>query len=149
MLDSAMTTTMKLSLVLGFWMLTLLPAARAQVTGLWTTVDDRDGRAKSVVEIYERNGRYHGKIVRLLEEDADTVCPKCPGDRKGKPLVGMHILTDLEITPDGGRNGQVLDPESGSVYSCYIQMLDPGKLKLRGYIGAPAFGRTQVWTRSR
>ncbi len=144
-----MNTAMKLFLLFGLWMLAQVHDAGAQVTGLWTTVDDRDGRAKSVVEIYEQNGRYHGKVVRLLEEDADTICPKCPGDRKGKPLVGMDILTDLEITPDGGRNGQVLDPESGSVYSCYIQMLDAGKLKLRGYIGAPAFGRTQVWTRSR
>ena len=144
-----MITTLKSFLLFSIWMLALVPVARAQVTGLWTTVDDRDGRAKSVVEIYEQDGRYFGKVVRLLEEDADSICPKCPGDRKGKPIVGMNILTGLEITPDGGRNGEVLDPESGSVYSCYIKMLDPGKLKLRGYIGAPAFGRTQIWTRSR
>ena len=140
---------MKPFLVFTLWMLVLASAAQAQVTGLWTTFDDRDGRAKSVVEIYEQDGRYFGKVVRLLEEDADTICPKCPGDRKGKRIVGMNILTDLEITPDGGRNGEVLDPESGSIYSCYIKLLDPGKLKLRGYIGAPAFGRTQVWTRAR
>lgn len=143
-----MTIPMKHFLVSCLCMLALGHVGKAQVTGLWTTVDDRDGRPKSVVEIYEQDGRYFGKVVRLLEEDADSICPKCPGDRKGKPIVGMNILTDLEITPDGGRNGEVLDPESGSVYSCYIKMLDPGKLKLRGYIGAPAFGRTQIWTRS-
>jgi uncharacterized protein (DUF2147 family) len=135
-----------LALLLNF----LLPGAfYSQVTGLWRVVDDKDGIEKSVVEIYEQNGLYHGRIVRLLETSRRTHCDKCYGDLKGKPLTGMRIMYDLEKTSNGGKNGKVIDPSTGKIFSCYIELESPDRLKLRGYLGMPTVGKTSYWNRQK
>lgn len=119
----------------------------AQVTGKWKTVDDTDGKEKSIVEIYEKSGKLYGRVDRLLEAADKTHCDKCPGEQKGKPILGMVILQDLLKSHSGGTDGKILDPASGKTYSCFIELESQDKLKLRGYIGMPAFGRTQYWYR--
>lgn len=119
----------------------------AQVTGMWKTIDDRDGSEKSVIEIYEANGKLNGRVIKLLTGATYTTCEKCDGDLKNKPLVGMTIIYDLNKTATGGEGGTVLDPNNGKTYSCYVELENPDKLKLRGYIGFPALGRTQYWYR--
>ncbi|MEO6130268.1 MAG: DUF2147 domain-containing protein [Saprospiraceae bacterium] len=121
----------------------------AQVTGLWKTIDDRDGSEKSVMEFYEQNGKLHGKVIKLLQGATYTTCEKCDGELKDKPLVGMTIIHDLNKTANGGDGGTVMDPNNGRTYSCYVELENPDKLKLRGYIGFPALGRTQYWYRVR
>jgi uncharacterized protein (DUF2147 family) len=118
-----------------------------QVTGLWKVVDDADGIEKSIVEIYEQDNQYHGRIVKLLEASRRTHCDKCYGDLKGKPLTGMVIMYDLEKTYNGGKNGKVIDPSSGKIFSCSIELESQDKLKLRGYLGMPAMGKTSYWNR--
>ena len=128
----------------------LLPGAfYAQITGLWRVVDDKDGIEKSIVEIYEQNGLYHGRIVRLLETSRRTHCDKCYGDLKGKPLTGMRIIYDLEKTSNGGKNGKVIEPSTGKIFSCYIELESPDRLKLRGYLGMPTVGKTSYWNRDK
>ena len=122
-------------------------SSQAQVLGNWATIDDGDGKEKSVVEIYEQQGKLFGKVVRLAPTVKNPNCVKCTGELKDKPLVGMVIIKDLTKTDNGGKDGKVLDPNNGKVYTCYIELVEPDKLKLRGYIGAPAFGRTQYWYR--
>jgi uncharacterized protein (DUF2147 family) len=118
-----------------------------QVTGQWKVVDDKDGIEKSIVEIFEKNNKYYGRIVQLLETSKRTHCDQCPGELRGKPLTGMVIIFDLEKTSKGGKNGKVLDPGSGSIFSCAIELESQDKLKLRGYLGTPAVGKTSYWNR--
>ncbi|MEP6794206.1 MAG: DUF2147 domain-containing protein [Saprospiraceae bacterium] len=120
---------------------------KAQVTGMWKTIDDRDGSEKSVIEIYEQDGKLHGKVIKLLTGSTYTTCENCHGDLKDKALVGMTIIHDLTKTATGGIDGTVMDPNNGKTYSCLIELENPDKLRLRGYIGFPAFGRTQYWYR--
>lgn len=115
------------------------------VTGRWTTIDDATGKAKSVVEITERNGKLSGRIVEIFDPaKRDKLCEKCPGDRTNKPVLGMEIIRSM--VPDGKewKGGTILDPENGKVYDCKI-WLDGGKLQVRGYVAF--FFRTQVWVR--
>jgi uncharacterized protein (DUF2147 family) len=119
----------------------------AQITGMWKTVDDTDGIEKSVVEIFEKDGKLHGRVDRLLAGADKTHCEKCSGELKNKPITGMVILSNLTKSSSGGTDGKILDPASGKTYSCYIELENPDKLKLRGYIGMAAFGRTQYWYR--
>ncbi len=120
---------------------------QAQVTGLWKTIDDRNGSEKSIMEIFEKDGKFYGKIIKLLEGSTFTCCEKCPDDLKNKPLVGMVIIHDLTKTETGAIDGRVMDPKNGRTYSLYVELENPDKLKLRGYIGIPALGRTQYWYR--
>ena len=125
----------------------VIAGLQSQVTGKWKVVDDADGVEKSIVEIYEYNNHYHGRIVQLLETSRRTHCEKCFGDLKGKPLTGMTIIWDLEKTSGGGKNGKVLDPSSGKIFSCSIELASQDKLKLRGYLGVPSVGKTSYWNR--
>jgi uncharacterized protein (DUF2147 family) len=122
--------------------------------GKWKTVDDETGKVRSIVEIYEQEGKLFGKILELrnraADEDPDPVCDDCDKDdpRYNQRVVGMVILTDLKKTNDKlWENGKILDPKNGSVYSCYLELKNPDKLKLRGYIGFSLIGRTQFWYR--
>ncbi|HZV69796.1 MAG TPA: DUF2147 domain-containing protein [Saprospiraceae bacterium] len=121
--------------------------AEAQVIGMWRSIDDRDGSEKGMIEIYEQNGMLYGKVVKLLKGSTYTTCSKCEGDLKDKPLVGMTIIYDLKKTATGGTGGSVIDPNNGKTYSCYVELENADKLKIRGYIGIPALGRTQYWNR--
>lgn len=117
--------------------------------GLWKTIDDETGKAKSIVQIWIENDTLNGKIVELLEpEEADPKCTKCEGDKKDQPITGMQFIWGLTLDGDVWDNGEILDPASGSVYSSKIEVIEDGaKLDVRGYIGFAFAGRSQVWER--
>lgn len=115
--------------------------------GIWKSVDDNDGQAKSHIEIYENGGKLFGKVIKLLPAATITHCHKCKGEAKGKSLVDMIILRELEESDEKWEGGQILDPAKGKEYSCQISLSDSNTLKVRGYIGSPLFGRTQYWYR--
>lgn len=121
--------------------------AQSSPVGLWKTIDDETGEAKSYVRISEKNGKLYGKVEKLLLKPQDTRCTACEGDKKDQLVVGMEILSDLEKDGDAWEDGEIIDPNSGSVYSCYIEMENDDKLKVRGYIGFSLLGRTQYWHR--
>ncbi|SDJ97546.1 DUF2147 domain-containing protein [Microbulbifer yueqingensis] len=119
-------------------------ASAADITGKWRTIDDETGQPKSIVEIYERNGKYYGRVVDLLMKPDDTICEKCPGARQGQPIVGMNIITDMVKKGDVYEGGQILDPAKGKVYDAKMWR-EGNTLKVRGYLGF--FYRTQSWQR--
>jgi len=118
-------------------------AAEGTPIGTWQTIDDATSKPKSHVEIYERDGKLYGKIVKLLE-NPDAICDKCTGDDHNKPVLGMVILWGMSQDEDAWSGGKVFDPESGKTYRCKI-WLDGSALKVRGYLGP--FFRTQTWHR--
>ncbi len=132
-----------------FFLLSGIPLAVVdrQVTGMWKVPDEHDGIVKSIVEIYEQDSKYYGRVAQVLDSTKHTHCENCVGELKDKPLTGMLILTGLTKTENGGTDGMVLNPGSGKSYSCYIELESPDKLKLRGYVGFPTFGKTLYWTR--
>ncbi len=123
--------------------------------GYWKTIDDETKKVRSIVQIYKVGNVYEGKIIKVFwrpEEDPNKVCEKCSSDdpRYKKPIVGMVILKDLvwDADDDEWDDGNILDPNNGSVYSCYMEQESADKLKLRGYIGVSLLGRTQYWQRT-
>ena len=53
------------------------------IVGKWKTIDDETGKPKSIVEIFEKNGKVYGKIIKLFRdpgEEQDPVCDKCELD---------------------------------------------------------------------
>lgn len=130
-----------------FFVLGTIGLHAQSITGKWKTIDDETGKPRSVVQIEERNGKYYGKIVQLFREpgeDPDPVCDECPGKKKGKQVIGMEIITNMEYDRSDKvyEEGEILDPESGNVYDCKL-WLEGGKLKVRGYV--MFLYRTQTW----
>ncbi len=124
-------------------------AAEPSPTGLWRTVDDRTGKPRGLVRLYEEEGQIFGKIDKSLDpKDAKEKCDLCSDERKNQPVVGMVFLRRMTKSGDEYSGGDILDPDTGVVYRCKFRMLEQGrKLLVRGYIGAAVFGRSQTWTR--
>ncbi|MEM7250126.1 MAG: DUF2147 domain-containing protein [Pseudomonadota bacterium] len=132
-----------LSLVLG--MCANAHAGTDGVLGLWTTIDDNSGKPRSVVRLYEENGKLMGDITKIFpepDEDPNPVCDECTDHRAGKPIIGMRIVTGLEKGDERWQAGKILDPENGKEYRAEIWR-EGDILKVRGYL--MMFYRTQQW----
>jgi uncharacterized protein (DUF2147 family) len=146
-----MKKALKAVLTVSALMASLTAMAQTTPVGLWKTIDDATGKPKSLVRITEVGGQFQGKIEKLFREpgeDPSPVCDKCEGELKNKPALGMTILTGLK--PDDGEytGGKIVDPKDGKTYKAKITLIEGGKkLNMRGYIGMPMLGRTQVWVR--
>lgn len=118
------------------------------VFGKWKTIDDNTGEAKSVIEIYEKNGKVFGKVIQILKKERQNVtCENCTGADKDQPVLGLEIIRGLSKDGEEYNDGKILDPENGKFYKCYITLEDKNTLKVRGYIGFSLIGRTQYWVR--
>lgn len=118
------------------------------VFGKWKTVDDKTGETKSIVEIYENNGKVFGKIIEIFDATKrNRKCEKCKGNELNKPVLGMVIIKSLTKDDDEYNGGKILDPETGNLYKCYIKLQGKDKLEVRGYMGIAIVGRSQTWIR--
>lgn len=141
---------MKNSIIYSFFFVLagIISAQSQSVVGKWKTIDDETGAAKSVVEIYEANGKIYGKVVQILEKGKeDKLCEECKGDKKNKPIKGLVIIDGLSKNGNEWDGGKIIDPRSGKEYKCAISLENENKLKVRGYVGFSLLGRTQYWTR--
>lgn len=67
---------------------------------------------------------------------------------RGRSLCGLVIGKDFEsVNPSKAQGGKLYDPKSGKTYTGSMTR-EGGKLKLRGYVGIPLFGRTEIWSRA-
>ena len=117
--------------------------------GLWKTIDDKTGKPRGIVLIYEQNGQFFGKVEAAIDpKDANQICDLCKDERKNKPVTGMVILRHLKPDGEAYSGGDILDPDNGSVYRCKAHLTEGGKkLILRGFIGISLLGRSQTWLR--
>lgn len=126
----------------------LLSVATARATdqgvlGNWTTPNG------STVQIYRCDANVCARLIAISNAAPSRVDGKNPNAAlRSRSLCGLTIGTKFHLaTPDTAQGGQLYDPLSGNTYSG--SMTSAGdKLKLRGYIGIPLFGRTETWTRA-
>jgi uncharacterized protein (DUF2147 family) len=119
--------------------------------GIWKTVDDKTGKARSLVRIYEKDGKLFARIEQsLIPGDEARTCTKCPDGRKDQPLIGLEFMRGMTLMDGEYRGGDIIDPDSGSIYRCKFRLVDGGtRLKVRGFLGVWLFGRSQTWERER
>jgi uncharacterized protein (DUF2147 family) len=118
--------------------------------GTWNTIDDETKKPKSVVRITEKDGVISGTVEKIVDPaKQDSKCDECASDdpRKGKPVIGMTILTGLKKESDNVYSGgTILDPNNGKTYNAKVTVIEGGKkLEMRGSI--LFIGRTQIWIR--
>lgn len=138
--------------ILLVWMCVLFAFAKANsqdITGTWKTIDDETGVVKSHVTIYEKNGKFYGKVSKILDKTHgdNPLCVECTGSKKDQPILGMLILNGLEKKGTSYKDGTILDPQNGKSYDCkmWLNEDNPNLLMVRGYI--LLLYRTQTWQR--
>ena len=137
---------MKSYLLLFFFLISLSVSSQT-VIGKWKTIDDKTGEAKSIVEIYEKEGKIFGKIVEILKGDKNGLCNKCEGEDKDKKILGFELIKGLTKSGAFYRNGSIINPENGKKYKCRLSLKDGDKdtLEVRGYIAF--MYESQYWER--
>jgi uncharacterized protein (DUF2147 family) len=131
----------------------VLPAAAddarlASPVGLWEPLDN-SGKPEGLIRIFEFNGLYYGRIEPSSpSDDRNARCTRCTDERHNQRIIGLLLLRHLR--PQNGEyvGGDILDPDTGGLYSCKMRLTDGGhQLIMRGYIGIPLFGRSGTWQR--
>ena len=106
-----------------------------------------------------KNGPLCGHIVGLINPkgpNGQVVAPDAATDfrnenasLRGRKVIGMPLIWGFKkgSEPNTFEEGKIYNGEDGKTYSANISLQPDGKLRLRGYVGTPLFGKTQLWTR--
>ena len=127
----------------------LVPGQAVAAAGLWAT----EG-GKSQVRIAPCGKALCGTIVWLKEPLNDQGTPKLDVNNtdeslKTRPIRGLKLLNGFLPDEDEAKHwvdGEIYNPEDGKTYSCTMTLQKDGSLEVRGYVGLPIFGKTQIWT---
>ena len=122
------------------------------VAGVWQQIDPDTGKVGAHVTFADQgNGVFTGQLSKLFPEPGDDPnprCTACSGAQKNKPLLGLTFIWGMRRSGLDYEGGTILDPETGSLYNANMKLSPDGQsLTLRGYVGIPLFGQSQVWKR--
>ena len=119
------------------------------IVGTWL-----NGSKKGHVQIYEKEGRYYGKLVWLsVPNDPETGKPKLDAknedpSRRSRPLMNLPLMYNLKFRSGNvWDDGKIYNPEDGKEYNLKMTLKDPNTLDVRGYLGISLLGKTQTWVR--
>jgi uncharacterized protein (DUF2147 family) len=148
-LKSVLAWLAPIALVIGSVVAIAAHAAGSQSPlGLWKTFDDKTGMERALVRIYLQDGKYFGRIEQSFTPGAESrVCTVCTDERKNQPIIGLLIIRNMALRDGEYGGGDILDPDTGSVYRCKFHLGKNGELSVRGYIGISLLGRSQTWQR--
>ena len=130
---------MKFWTILGLILCVNCAALAAEdIAGVWKTVDDETGQAKSLVQIYPYQVKFYGRFIKLFKNKEKTAV----GIQGNPKILGLDIIWDMQDKGDKWKSGRILDPTKGKIYACEIWR-SGNQLIVRGKIGP--FGRNQIW----
>lgn len=113
--------------------------------GVWETFDNKRNKPMSHVQIYKKDGKLYGKVVKVLDESY-AVCTRCSGEDKDKPVVGLMVIRGMEKSGNKWeKDDGILDPISGFIIDGELWMDGPDKLKVKGSLAF--LSDTQTWRR--
>lgn len=126
------------------------PAAASSdgLTGVWLT-----GKKKAAIRIYDCGEGLCGRIVWLKKPLDKTGRLKRDKNNpnvasRNQPLCGVVILRGLELRKPGDwGGGTIYNPQDGQTYGGSIKVESKDTLMVRGYLGIPLLGKTEVWTK--
>lgn len=108
-----------------------------KIVGVWFTENN-----SSKIQIYKADNQYFGKIIWITSKKNEE-------ELKVKPTLGYQIFRKFTYESKNlWSGGQVSDPRSGMIVSGKMTLKDDQTLSVRGYLGAPMFGKTVVLKRA-
>lgn len=126
-------------------------AAPPTAAGLWEKVDS-SGAPIAWFRILDCGGVYRGKMAKIYprpgEDPSNWRCTACQGDQKDAPVIGLTFINGMRRNGLAYEGGSILDPRTGFVYSARMELSpDSQQLTVRGYLGIPILGQSEVWKR--
>jgi uncharacterized protein (DUF2147 family) len=99
------------------------------------------------VEIAPCGEALCGTVVKVLANRSMSAAVEEMKPADTRPALGMVILSGLKPAGDGELRGEIYNRENAKTYSASVSFAQPDQLLVRGYVGLPVFGKTQVWRR--
>ncbi len=130
-----------LSFCFSFWACPPRGTAASSPIGRWLTAN-----RQAVIQIAPCGANFCGRIVGIIVRHAGDPMPL---DWLGRPQCGFVMLwTTRQIGTAAATRwaGYVQDPRDGATYDAILAVGPDGNLRLRGYLGLPLFGQTQLWS---
>lgn len=118
------------------------------ITGFWKTINEKTGKAESLIAIYKYQDKYYGRIIITYDSDGkveDTIyhaSARAPGVKGNPYYAGLDIIWDLKPKGNSFGYGKILDPELGNLYDAELWRRKEN-LMVRGSV--LFFGRNQTW----
>tara|TARA_B100001167_G_C16738089_1_gene289570 strand:- start:146 stop:607 length:462 start_codon:yes stop_codon:yes gene_type:complete len=135
---------------IGFFsiLLSAMPsmAQSNDIEGLWLTQNER---AAVKIEKCKDGQSLCGDIAWIIAGGMQTDSQNEDESLRGRPLCGMQILYGFRQGKQANEwlDGKIYKADDGDVYNASVTQVDNNRLRLRGYVGMPLFGKTQMWTR--
>jgi uncharacterized protein (DUF2147 family) len=113
------------------------------ILGEWLTEDK-----KGHVRVTKQND---GTYIGVLTWAAPAAPPKDVNNKdpklRDRPMLGIILMWHLRYDDGEYVDGYIYNPENGATYTMKADLLSRDSLKLRGYVGVPLFGESQIWSR--
>ncbi|MEL6673720.1 MAG: sterol desaturase family protein [Bacteroidota bacterium] len=107
------------------------PSGTSDIKGEW-----KDEEAGGIISIYEKNGRYYGKLVRALD----------PADQAKIAGKNIMIFRDFQATDENQYCcGTIFLPRYQKTAAGTLKMVNPSTLEVKGSYGI--FSKTKILTR--
>ena len=149
------------TLLLAAGLVSFATASSAQspsVMGVWL-VEKKTAQIRIAPCPNPANGPICGTIVHILDlkgpngqvttEAAANDWRNADPKLRDRKVLGLTIIYNFKKTsdPNSFENGYIYNGDNGKTYDANISLLPDGTLRVRGYVGSPMFGETQIWTR--
>ena len=120
-----------------------------ELIGEWWT-ENNEGRIRMT---RDRDGSFRGTTTCCVPakptrdhpaQDIHNPNPK----QRSRSTVGIVLIWKLKYEGDGEyADGYVYNPRDGKTYRIDMAIIDRNTVKIRGYIGIPLLGQSQIWRR--
>ncbi len=129
----------------------IVPVMAQSAEGFWLT---EAGPRQAKVELSEcGGGGLCAKIVWLKTPNDDRGKPlrdmrNKDESKRGRPILGMSILSNLQRTGQQSWQGSVYNPEDGNTYKAHFTLVSKTKAQLKGCAMFGMVCGEKIWTRT-
>jgi len=119
-----------------------------EVIGDWWT-ENREGRVRITKD---KEGLFRGTTMccalKNNKDNPDKDLNNPQPNLRSRSTIGIVIIWKLKYENGEYVDGYVYNPRDGKTYRFEAKIIDRETLKIRGYMGIPLLGQSQIWKRA-